>query len=64
MGDFRQWPWSSYGLILEERPTRLLRDDVLAWFGGRAPFVSLHETDPNEQVIAAYVTDEDDSIIR
>jgi REP element-mobilizing transposase RayT len=53
--DFREWPWSSYGAILAEQPTRVLRDDVLAWFGGRAPFVALHQTDPDERPIAEYV---------
>ncbi len=53
--DFREWQWSSYGMILEERPTRLLRDDVLAWFGGRTPFIALHETDSDERSIADYI---------
>lgn len=55
--DFREWPWSSYGAILAERPTRILRDDVLAWFGGRAPFVALHTTDPDERPIAEYIVE-------
>jgi REP element-mobilizing transposase RayT len=62
--DFRAWPWSSYGAILAEpeMPTfrklaslSLPRDDVLAWFGGRAAFVALHQTDPDERPIAEYV---------
>ncbi len=55
--DFREWPWSSYGAILAERPTRILRDDVLAWFGGRAPFVALHATDLDERPIAEYIVE-------
>ncbi len=55
--DFREWPWSSYGAILAERPTRIPRDDVLAWFGGRAPFVALHATDPDERTIAEYIVE-------
>ena len=53
--DFREWPWSSYEAILAERPTRILRDDVLAWFGGRAPFIALHQTDPDERSIAHFI---------
>jgi len=60
--DFREWPWSSYGAILTEMPTfeklaslDVLRADVLAWFGGRAPFVALHETDPDERPLAEYI---------
>ena len=29
--------------------------DVLAWFGGRAPFIALHEVDPDERTIADYI---------
>ena len=58
IADFRDWPWSSYGLILAARPTRLLRDDVLAWFGGRATFVALHQTDPDERAASEYLIEE------
>jgi hypothetical protein len=53
--DFREWPWSSYGAVLAERPARILRDDVLAWFGGRAPFIALHQTDPDKRSIASTI---------
>ncbi len=33
----------------------LERDDVLARFGGRAAFIALHETEPDERSIAEYV---------
>jgi len=41
--DFRKWKWSSYGVILADRPTKLKRDVVLAWFGGKQSFLDLHE---------------------
>ena len=40
--DFRGWKWSSYGLILSEKPTRLQRDKVLEWFGDRQQYMDLH----------------------
>ena len=42
--DFRDWPCTSYQAHLSQKPTRLQRDDVLAWFDGRAGFVAAHET--------------------
>ncbi|MCI0521888.1 MAG: transposase, partial [Chloroflexi bacterium] len=33
--DFRDWPYSSYQTLLSPRPSRLSRDEVLAWFGSR-----------------------------
>jgi hypothetical protein len=34
---------------------RLERDDVLARFGGRAAFIALHQTEPDERSIADYI---------
>ena len=41
--DFRDWKWSSYGVILAEKPTKLRRDIVLDWFGGKDEYLKLHE---------------------
>jgi hypothetical protein len=41
--DFRDWKWSSYGIILAEKPTKLRRDLVLDWFGGQQGYLELHE---------------------
>lgn len=40
--DFRDWPYSSYGAILSERPTRVQRGQVLAWFEDVDRFVDSH----------------------
>jgi putative transposase len=40
--DFRDWPWSSYGAMVSSDPTRLPRDVILEWFGGRETFVRMH----------------------
>jgi len=40
--DFRDWKWSSYGIILAETPTKLKRDIVLDWFGGKQRYLDLH----------------------
>jgi REP element-mobilizing transposase RayT len=39
------WPFSSYRTLLTTGPTRLERDLVLDWFGGRGAFVSAHAVD-------------------
>jgi REP element-mobilizing transposase RayT len=41
--DFREWKYSSYGVILADRSTKLKRDVVLAWFGGKQSYLDLHE---------------------
>ena len=49
--DFCAWPHSSYRTLLSAQPTRLKREDVLAWFGGVDNFVTLHEQEAAEQKV-------------
>jgi REP element-mobilizing transposase RayT len=41
--DFRDWKWSSYGIITAEKPTRLKREFVIDWFGGKDQYLELHK---------------------
>jgi len=41
--DFRDWKWSSYGMILAEKPTKVKRNAVLDWFGGKESYLELHK---------------------
>ena len=40
--DFRNWKYSSYGIVLSEKRTSLKRDEVLEWFGGEREYLDLH----------------------
>ncbi len=40
--DFRDWKYSSYGIILTEKPTVINRSEVMKWFGTREEYLSLH----------------------
>jgi len=40
--DFRDWTYSSYGILLADTPTRLAREVVLDWFGGKDEYRNLH----------------------
>lgn len=40
--DFRDWKYSSYGIILSEKHTSLKRDEVMKWFGSRQEYLDLH----------------------
>jgi hypothetical protein len=42
LSDFREWPYSSYHSLLCEKPTRLLRHEVLDWFGDRTALQACH----------------------
>lgn len=40
--DFRDWKYSSYGVILNEKPNGINRQELMKWFGGRENYLSLH----------------------
>ena len=56
--DHRDWPFSSYHAFLSQKPTRLERDEVLAWFQGRLGFEDFHRS-PADQAIIAPLAPED-----
>jgi putative transposase len=45
INDFRYYPYCSYQAILSTKPTLLLTDEVLDWFGSREEFIKFHEQD-------------------
>ena len=49
--DYREYPYSSYRVMLADTPTRLCRARVLEWFGGRAAFDAVHRTLSDEKMI-------------
>jgi len=40
--DFRDWKYSSYGVILTGKPTLVKRQEVMKWFGTSDDYLSLH----------------------
>jgi putative transposase len=40
--DFRDWKYSSYGIILNEKATVINRGEVMRWFGTKEEYLSLH----------------------
>ena len=56
--DFRAWPYSSYDILLSQKKTHLLRDDVMSWFGGRTAFEAVHQVDVPDDLIAPLMLEE------
>jgi putative transposase len=53
--DFRDWKYSSYGIILSEKQTSVKRGEVLDWFGNKEQYIELHQqwvTDANSKWFA------------
>lgn len=40
--DFRDWKYSSYGIILTEKKTIVHREETMKWFGTKDEYLSLH----------------------
>ena len=38
-----EWKFDGYNSLLSNKPTRLLRDEVLQWFGDRERFIEFHK---------------------
>ena len=60
VAEFRAWPYSSYHAVISQKPTRLERDEVLAWFQGAAAFEGAHQRMVSEAQIAPLVPDDFD----
>ena len=60
VADFREWPYSSYQLLLSEKPTHLKREDVLEWFGGRENLLAVHEQAFPEDLVVVLAPDDFD----
>lgn len=58
VADFRDWQWSSYSTILSHQPSKLKRDDLLAWYNGRTQFVETHLAEMDEKFITPLVEDD------
>ena len=58
--DFRAWPYSSYHAVISQKPTRLERDEVLAWFQGVAAFEEAHRRMVSEAQIVPLAPDDFD----
>lgn len=43
VNDFRDWKYSSYGIILSDKHTIVKRDEVMEWFGSQDEYLSLHK---------------------
>jgi REP element-mobilizing transposase RayT len=44
IGDYRNWPYSSYGVFTGEQATFVKRDVVMKWFGDVGQFLNAHRT--------------------
>ena len=57
--DFRDWPFSSYSVILSTEQTGVLRGEVLNWFGNKKEFTSFHMSEPDMQLIGDLIGDDE-----
>jgi hypothetical protein len=58
--DFKEWKYSSYGMLLFSNPTYLLRETVIDWFGSLDQFTRQHADWVAERESTWFPEDDDD----
>jgi putative transposase len=53
--DFRSYHHSSYHSHLSIKPTKLKRDEILAWFGGRKRYIGFHDQQHDESELQKWL---------
>ena len=49
------YPWSSYGSILSDKPTKLKRKEIIDLYGNRDEFISYHNSNSNFNEIINFI---------
>ncbi len=49
VNNFLDWPHSSYHTLISKHPTKLAKNRILDWFGGRDNFLAFHGRKPSEE---------------
>ncbi|HYH14526.1 MAG TPA: hypothetical protein VD794_04875 [Flavisolibacter sp.] len=49
--DYKIYPYSSFQSMLSHKPTKLRREDVLEWFGGKEHFMLYHGGNPCLKIV-------------
>lgn len=57
--DFMTWPWSSYGAMLADKPTKLRKQEVVEWFGNIDGYKKYHEQVLTERLTDSLLLDDD-----
>ncbi len=56
--DFTRYFWSSYQSILSEGPTRLEREELLEWFGGKRMFEIFHQQEHDLEEVGHFLIED------
>lgn len=57
--NFREWKWSSYNAILNDKPSKLMKEHVIEWFGNRDLFKQFHEQMHNVKIDRKYYLEDE-----
>ena len=57
--DFQHYKWSSFQRILDDKPTKLMKREVLSWFGGKEDYIRFHLENPSLDNIKNITIDDD-----
>ncbi len=52
-----EYPWSSYGSIVSDKPTKLKRDEVLVLYGSKEDFIDYHQQEQDLETVFDLIID-------
>ena len=58
--DFRDWKYSSYGILISDKLTKIQREIVLDWFGGKQAYLDWHAEWVTEANSRGFAENDDD----
>lgn len=59
--DFKNYPYSSYGRILIDKPSKLFKNELIDWFGNKEAYIDFHAQTQDYQNIESWlIEDEED----
>lgn len=57
--NFRNWKWSSYNMILNDKPSKLKKKEVLEWFGNKEDYKRFHSDMKQIQICRKYTIEDE-----
>ncbi len=59
IGDFKEYPYSSYHSFMSKKPTKLMRDYVIDWFGNEQNYIGFHNMFQPEKGVEQFIVEFD-----
>ncbi|MFT6962229.1 MAG: hypothetical protein ACJAWV_001957 [Flammeovirgaceae bacterium] len=56
--DFKNYPYNSYQRILQDKPSKLFKNEVIDWFGSKKAYIEFHDQEQDLGGIERWMIEE------